>query len=130
MCSLVRNESIWKKVVYGINNVTITSYVSEHAEVNALKKLPPMKYNRPKEISLLVVRITTQGALNMSKPCYHCIQYMAKIKGYRIKHVYYSTATGEIARSTLTKLHQDEPHYSRGSTLLHKKKKKKQEERE
>ena len=112
-----------KIIVYGINNVAVTAYISEHAEVNALKKLSPFKYNHPKEINLLVLRITTQGDLNMSKPCFHCIRYMTRIRGYKLKHIYYSSSTGEIVRSTLTQLcHDTSPHYSRGSTLLHTKK--------
>jgi Cytidine and deoxycytidylate deaminase zinc-binding region. len=103
---------------YGINNVAVTSYISEHAEVNALKKLPPMKYNHPKEINLLVLRITTQGDLNMSKPCIHCVQYMTRLRGYKLKHIYYSSSTGDIVRSTLAQLcHDTSPHYSRGSML-------------
>jgi len=99
---------------YGINNVTITNDVSEHAEVNALKKLPPNK-DHPIRINILVLRISKQGVLGMSKPCAHCLDYMSRIKGYTIRHIYYSNEEGKIIRHSYNQLANDEnKHVSTG----------------
>ena len=89
-----------------------------HAEHSALLKLKPLKYKKKLEsVNMLVVRFSKQNRLLESKPCINCIQNMSFIpqqKGYKIKHIYYSDATGGIIKTNLNNLQNDEEkHYSR-----------------
>lgn len=58
-----------------------------------------------KIIDILVIRITQQGELGESCPCYHCIQTMSRsLIGYRVRYVYYSRNDGTITKKNLEEL--------------------------
>jgi len=89
-----------------------------HAEYNVLSKLPRIRKEKKRleRIDICVIRLSKTKRVQCSKPCYNCIQMMCvypKSKGYQICNVYYSNADGDITRTTLTRLLQEEQHYSR-----------------
>jgi len=88
-----------------------------HAEHNALLKLQPLRSKkRLAPIDLLVVRLSTSNKLQSSKPCNNCIQIMSRIpqqKGYKLQNIYYSNSDGDIVKTNLSKLENEEQHYSR-----------------
>lgn len=55
-----------------------------HAEINAINML---KNKKNKNLDILIIRINSNGTLQMSKPCSHCI---CKLKKNGIRKVYYS----------------------------------------
>lgn len=89
-----------------------------HAEHDAILKLPSLKKKKNNEsINILVLRFSKTSKLGMSKPCIKCIEKMQTIphkKGYKIENVYYSDNDGNIVKTTLSKLiNEDVQHYSR-----------------
>lgn len=88
-----------------------------HAEHDAITKLPCLKPKKRLEaVNILVVRLSKTNKLQCSKPCYNCIKMLStypNIKGYKIRYVYYSNENGGITRTTLNKLQNEQPHYSR-----------------
>ncbi len=106
-------------LTYGFNrNGDIDGkYPGIHAEHDAINKLKPI--NRKKylqNVNLLVIRLTKNNKLQQSKPCAICIRIMKTLpqkKGYKIKNIYYSNINGEIIKSNLTILENEELHYSK-----------------
>ena len=104
---------------YGVNKMGDTDGITPgiHAEYDAIRKLPKLKRNkRPKIINILVIRISVKNRLQLSKPCANCIQMMnifPEKLGYKIKHVYYSDNNGNIVKSNLQTLDNEEKHISR-----------------
>ena len=88
-----------------------------HAEHNALTKLKPLKIKKNLEpISILVIRVSKTNKIQSSKPCNNCIKKMESIpdkKGYKIQNIYYSDNDGNIVKTTLNKLKNEEQHYSK-----------------
>jgi cytidine deaminase len=88
-----------------------------HAEHNALLKLKPSKNKKRLEsINLLVVRFSKTNKLQSSKPCNNCIKIMESIpekKGYKIQTIYYSNSDGNIVKTNLANLKNEDQHYSR-----------------
>jgi cytidine deaminase len=88
-----------------------------HAEHDAIRKLPPLRRrNKLENINMLVIRLSTTNKLQMSKPCVNCIQMMNSMPeklGYKIKNVYYSNSNGNIIKTNLKNLENEETHYSR-----------------
>lgn len=88
-----------------------------HAEHDAINKLKPLeKKKHLHNINLLVIRISKNNKLQNSKPCANCInkiRILPEKKGYRIKNIYYSDDNGEIIKSNLKTLENEELHYSR-----------------
>ena len=88
-----------------------------HAEHNALLKLKQsINKNRLEPINLLVVRFSKTNKIQSSKPCSNCIQIMDTMpekKGYKIQNIYYSNSDGDIVKTNLTTLKNEEQHYSR-----------------
>jgi hypothetical protein len=81
----------------------------EHAEVSAIKKLPPNCCKKRKiKIDILVIRVTKTGALCNSKPCFKCLEHMSKLRYYVVKNVYYSTSDGQIVMESFSKLYNEE----------------------
>lgn len=102
-------------------NQYIDSNKTVHAELNVWKNLKPNFTKRKKEISIMVIRISSSGTIGNSKCCNYCTINMKKLsekKGYKIKYVYYSDKNGNIIKSNLKKLHSN-PHYSSLSKFLH-----------
>jgi hypothetical protein len=84
-------------IAYGCNsNVKFKHMPSKHAEVDAITKVKYWK-NRPKNIDLLVVRLTKSGQLAESRPCFDCIEFIEKT-GINVKNVYYSTCDRVIVK--------------------------------
>lgn len=104
---------------YGVNQMGDSDGIKPgiHAEQDALSKLMPLKYKKKLEkISLLVIRLSPNNKLKISKPCSSCIQLIKTIplkKGYKIKYIYYSDNEGNIIKTTIKKLEKDEYHYTR-----------------
>ncbi len=71
-----------------------------HAEMSAMRKLPPLKFRgRRQIINLVVIRIDKKGVLKNSAPCFMCIKHMEWINNhtsYKINNVYYSHGDGII----------------------------------
>lgn len=88
-----------------------------HAEHDAINKLKPLDRKKKLEpINLLVIRFSKNNKLQNSKPCAICIQTMKTLpqkKGYMIRNVYYSDDNGEIIKSNLKNLENEQLHYSR-----------------
>jgi hypothetical protein len=87
-----------------------------HAEYDALTKLMPIRRKKKLEsINLLVVRLSSKNKIQSSKPCFNCIETMKKFppkKGYKIDNVYYSDSKGDIIKTNLKSLNEEEKHYS------------------
>ena len=87
-----------------------------HAEHDAINKLKPLKRNKKFEpINILVIRFSKNNKLQNSKPCANCIQTMKILperKGYRIKNIYYSNDSGNIVKTNLKNLENEDLHYS------------------
>ena len=88
-----------------------------HAERDVLGKLVSLKYKRrPECIDLLVVRLSKTNKIQSSKPCNNCIHWMKRIpekKGYKLQNIYYSDGEGNLVRTTLDILENEEQHISR-----------------
>lgn len=88
-----------------------------HAEYDSIRKLIPLKRRKRLEnINILVIRLSGKNKLQSSKPCINCINMMKTLPeklGYKIQYVYYSNENGEIVKSNLKNLEEEEPHYSR-----------------
>ena len=104
---------------YGVNQMGDTDGIKPgiHAEQDALLKLMPLKYKKKLErISLLVVRLSPTNKLQTSKPCSTCIELIKTIplrKGYKLKEIYYSDANGNIIKTSVDNLNNEEFHYTR-----------------
>ena len=86
-----------------------------HAEINAINKLP--KCNKKNTyINLIVLRLSKNNKIQNSKPCQNCIQklsYLPNLKGYKIKHIYYSDNEENIVKCKLNDLQNESPHISK-----------------
>ena len=87
-----------------------------HAEYDAINKLKNLKQKKHlKSINLLVIRLSKNGKMQNSKPCENCIKtikFLPEKKGYKIKKIYYSNYNGEIIKSDIKTLENEELHYS------------------
>lgn len=88
-----------------------------HAEYDAIRKLLPLRRNkRLVNVNILVIRLSGKNKLQSSKPCAICIETMKKFPpklGYNIQNVFYSNDNGDIVRTSLMQLDNEEKHYSR-----------------
>ena len=88
-----------------------------HAECDAISKLIPLKpKKRLEQISILVIRLSTKNKIQSSKPCSNCIDNMIKMppkKGYKIHNIYYSDCFGNIIKTSLDLLSNEDRHYSK-----------------
>ena len=104
-----------KNVVVGFNSdrdLYSGACYGEHAETNALAKLIKVNQrqsNKLINIDLLVIKTDRNFCLKNSKPCHKCISYMMNFPkyGYRIRYVYYSDQNGNIIKTNLTDLSDD-----------------------
>jgi hypothetical protein len=73
--------------------------------MDAINKLKPRDSNKkPIKVNIVVIRVNNSGNLCSSQPCHNCVEYMKTVavkKGYKIKHIYYSTSSGEIENARL-----------------------------
>lgn len=92
---------------------------SSHAEMDALKHLPPLYlYGRKKRvIDLIVIRIDKNGIMKNSTPCFMCIkhmQWMTLHTSYKIQNIYYSYDDNIVVVKKLTDLiNSNDKHISR-----------------
>lgn len=116
-----KGKSVLKKaniLTFGFNKMGDVNgnEAGTHAEHDAINKLKPLnKRKRLQNINMLVIRISKTNKLQNSKPCAICIQIMKNLpekKGYRIRNIYYSNDNGEIIKSNLKTLENDDLHYS------------------
>jgi hypothetical protein len=88
-----------------------------HAEYDAIKKLIPLRRTKKLEsVNLLVIRLSGKNKLQSSKPCSNCIDIMKSLpekKGYKIQNIYYSDCDGNIVKTTLKNLDNEEKHFSK-----------------
>ena len=88
-----------------------------HAEEDAISKLIPLKKKKRLEpINILVIRVSPKNKIQSSKPCINCLKVMNILpekKGYKIENVYYSNEDGNILKTTLKSLENEEKHYSK-----------------
>jgi len=88
-----------------------------HAEHDAINKLKPLgRKKRLQNINMLVIRLSKNNRLQNSKPCANCIRAMKILperKGYKIQNIYYSDDNGDIIKSNLRILENEELHISR-----------------
>jgi len=103
---------------YGINTIGDSKCLNAgiHAEHDAIRKLLPLKNKkRLKPVSILVIRLSVKNKLQSSKPCSNCIEIMKTLPikiGYKIKDVYYSDNEGNIIKTNLNNLDNEEKHFS------------------
>lgn len=88
-----------------------------HAEHDAINRLKPLqRKKRLQNVNILVIRLSKNNKMQNSKPCANCIETIKTLpekKGYRIKNIYYSGDNGEIIKSSIKTLENEELHYSR-----------------
>ena len=104
---------------YGVNKMGDSKGMKPgiHAECDAIDKLIPLKKKKKlQNVSLLVIRLSGKNKLQSSKPCGNCIQTMKSLpekKGYKIQNIYYSDTDGNIVKTTLKCLDNEEKHFSK-----------------
>jgi len=104
---------------FGVNQMADSDGIKPgiHAEQDAINKLQPLKCKKKLEpINLLVIRLSSKNKLQSSKPCINCINMMNSVpikKGYKINNIYYSDGEGNIVKSSLQILENEDKHYSR-----------------
>lgn len=88
-----------------------------HAEHDAINRLKPLyRKKNLQNINILVIRLSKNNKLQNSKPCANCIENMRILpekKGYKIKNIYYSSDNGDIIKTSLKNLENENLHYSR-----------------
>lgn len=88
-----------------------------HAEHDAINRLKPLARNkRLRIVHLLVIRLSKNNKIQMSKPCANCIHLIKTLpvkKGYKIKNIYYSDSNENIVKTNINKLEKEELHYTR-----------------
>ena len=106
-------------LTYGFNKMGDSKglYPGMHAEHDAIRKLLPLNRNkRLTNINLLVIRVSGKNKLQISKPCNNCINIMKTLPlklGYKIQNIYYSDNIGNIVKTSLKILDNEEKHYSK-----------------
>jgi cytidine deaminase len=103
---------------FGVNTIgdSIKNTRGIHAEHDAITKLLPLRNKKKLEnINILVIRLSPTNKIQSSKPCYHCIEMLKilpKKRGYHIQDIYYSNQYGEIIKTTLRNLDNEDKHVS------------------
>ena len=90
---------------YGEN--TIRNNIPEHAEINALKKLPTNEGKKLIPISLFVLKTTLKGTIGNSKPCARCVIIMNEFPssiGYKLINIYFTVSDDHIEKMKLSEL--------------------------
>jgi tRNA(Arg) A34 adenosine deaminase TadA len=71
---------------------------SVHAEMDALRKVPPRR-RASTSLRMVVVRVSSSGALAQSRPCDACMRALRRFRGMR--SVAYSCSTGGVVIEAL-----------------------------
>jgi hypothetical protein len=101
---LFAEQSGGKKVAYGVNSkreARAGCCYGLHAEMDAIRKLPPTYGSRIITLDLIIVRIGKTGVLKNSGPCFKCLEHLNRMKNktnYRVKYIYYSDSSGNVKR--------------------------------
>lgn len=91
------------KIGYGMNlDDEFKNMPSKHAEIDALNKIKNKK-NIPKNIDLLVIKLTKSGKLSSSRPCIHCLNSLEK-SNLKFKNIYYSDSNGNILKEKFSNM--------------------------
>ncbi len=90
-----------------------------HAETDAIRKLPPRKNRRVIPVDLVIIRVNRKGQLRNSKPCSNCIAHLYRLKGYRVKHIFYSTETTIVKVNLCDLMEESNPHQSKLFAFRH-----------
>ena len=104
---------------YGINTMGDPDGLKPgiHAEHDAIRKLCPLKKKKKLEnIDILVIRLSKKNKLHLSKPCNNCIYTMKTLPnklGYNIKNIFYSDENGNIIKTNLRELSNEEKYYTK-----------------
>jgi tRNA(Arg) A34 adenosine deaminase TadA len=96
--------------------ITCEKLPNIHAEMDAIGKLPTLRKKKLEVVNLCVIRVTSGGKLNNSKPCIHCVlslNMIAPLKGYRIDKVFYSNECGTITQMRFKEFDTQEGHLTR-----------------
>ena len=92
-CVIVENNCIigrgWNSYRTRFKDNFIGISCSCHAEMNAFRQIK--KRGRRSRCNVYVIRRSSGGYLNNSKPCYDCYQRM---KDYGVKYIIYSSTNG------------------------------------
>jgi cytidine deaminase len=80
--------------------------------MDAISKLPSNK-KKVITINIIVVRINGSGLLRNSKPCGNCLKHMSKLRGYRLKNIYYSEDDGTISKKSFQEMVLSKHHFSK-----------------
>jgi len=107
ICCIIKGDNVISTGVNSERELYSGCTYSCHAETDAIYKLPPNNSKRIKNIDIIVIRVT-QLKLKDSKPCSKCLEHMMKIKGYKIKNIYYSDNDGTIKCERLIDLYYSE----------------------
>ncbi len=126
---IIMQHVFYKGKIASLNKANILSYgfnrmgdlngneAGVHAEHDAINKLKPIPIKKHlQNINLLVIRFSKNNKLQQSKPCANCIKTMKILpekKGYKIKNIFYSNENGEIVKTNIKNLENDDLHYSR-----------------
>ena len=110
ICVVLNTNLASKYPIFGINKVLShhtrkRAFKTIHAEMDAISKIYHLmkKNNKTKiKIDILVILITRNRELKMSRPCYHCIRKLSKLKHIVINNVYYSNSSGTISKEKLS----------------------------
>jgi len=100
------------KVATGMNNW------SDHAEEDAVKKLKSSLWNRTDKLNLIVWRLSHDGQVSNSKPCWSCVTFLLRTMYNKIHWIWFSerdesTGACSFRRVKLSWLIQDQhPHLS------------------
>lgn len=102
-------------IVIGINNqreLWNGCCYNRHAEMDATKNLHAKhKRNVIKTINLIVIRVSANKELLMSKPCANCLRHLNNIRSFRVKNIYYSNENGDIVVQSLLDMMESDDMY-------------------
>lgn len=114
-----------KKYVNGFNKMSASNsrlYTSLHAEISACKNLSKIASRLKLNLStvdLIVLRISRNKSINLSRPCYHCIKQLnkyCKMLNFKLRYIYYSNSDGTIIKEKFDNLlNSNLRHISKGS---------------
>ena len=68
-----------------------------HAEMNAIRNID---MTHAKHIDIVMIRVKKNGKIAISKPCYHCLQQLRKIKTMR--NIHYINQDGIMVKEHIT----------------------------
>jgi hypothetical protein len=110
ICALLCNNNVIAIGEKSLRKLS-TCPLSTHAEMHMLYKInknPKLSNRQNKKYDILVIRISKNGSLGMSRPCYHCIKTLLANNNINIVNVYYSDNDGNIICEKLVNMADSE----------------------